>query len=72
MYAARLGGAVGTGEPSYASLCVQCRECVDTCPQHIDIPAVLESVVNELEGPGFDERVAMARQLFKESSVPAG
>lgn len=66
MYAARLGGAVGTGEPSYASLCVQCRECVDKCPQHIEIPDVLESVVKEFEGSGFTERVAMARQAFKQ------
>ena len=66
MYAARLGGAVGLGTPEFASLCVQCRECVDKCPQHIDIPAVLEAVVEELEGPGFEERVAMARQLFKQ------
>lgn len=67
MYAARLGGAVALGTPEFASLCVQCRECVDKCPQHIDIPTVLESVVEELEGPGFEERVAMARQLFKQT-----
>jgi len=66
MYAGRLGGAVGTGKPEFASLCVKCGECVDKCPQHIDIPAVLESVVAELEGPGFEERVAMARQIFKQ------
>jgi uncharacterized protein len=67
MYAARLGGAVALGTPEFASLCVQCRECVDKCPQHIDIPAVLESVVEELEGPGFEERVAMARQMFRQT-----
>ena len=66
MYAARLGGAVALGTPEFASLCVQCRECVDKCPQHIDIPMVLESVVEELEGPGFGERVAMAKQIFKQ------
>jgi predicted aldo/keto reductase-like oxidoreductase len=67
MYAARLGGAVALGEPEYASLCVQCGQCVEKCPQHIDIPAVLESVVEELEGPGFEERVAMAREMFKKT-----
>jgi len=65
MYAAWTGGATGTGEPRYASLCVQCRECVDKCPQHIDIPTVLEKVVEELEGEGFADRVAMAKGLFK-------
>jgi len=67
MYAARLGGAVGTGEPEFASLCVQCGQCVEKCPQHIDIPAVLESVVEDLEGSDLEERVAMARQVFKKT-----
>jgi len=66
MYAARLGGAVALGTPEFASLCVQCGECREKCPQHLDIPVLLESVVKELEGPGFDERVAMARQAFKQ------
>ena len=66
LYAARLGGAVGLGTPEYASLCVKCWECVDKCPQHIDIPAVLETVVAEFEGPDFEQRVAAARQLFKQ------
>ncbi len=67
MYAARLGGAVALGEPEFASLCVQCGQCVERCPQQIDIPAVLETVVEELEGPDFEQRVAMARQLFKQT-----
>jgi uncharacterized protein len=66
LYAARLGGAVALGKSEYASLCVQCGECADKCPQHLEIPALLESVVKELEGPGFEERVAMARQAFKQ------
>jgi predicted aldo/keto reductase-like oxidoreductase len=67
MYAARLGGAVALGDPEFASLCVQCGQCVEKCPQHIDIPVVLESVVEELEGPDFEQRVAMARQMFKQT-----
>jgi len=66
MYAARLGGAVALGTPEFASLCVQCGQCAEKCPQHIDIPAVLENVVKELEGPGFEERVKTARQMFKQ------
>lgn len=65
MYAARLGGAVALGKPEFASLCVQCGQCAEKCPQHIDIPVVLESVVEELEGPDLEERVAMAKQLFR-------
>jgi predicted aldo/keto reductase-like oxidoreductase len=67
MYAARLGGAVALGTPEFASLCVQCGQCAEKCPQHIDVPAVLGSVVKELEGPGFEERVAMARQAFRQT-----
>jgi len=67
MYAARLGGAVALGEPEFASLCMQCGQCVERCPQQIGIPAVLETVVDELEGPDFEQRVALARQLFKQT-----
>lgn len=67
MYAARLGGAVGLGEPEFASLCVQCGQCLEKCPQHIDIPTMLESVVEELEGPDFEQIVAMAREMFKQT-----
>ncbi len=67
IYAARLGGAVALGTPEFASLCVQCGECREKCPQHIDIPVMLESVVEELEGPGFEERAGMAKQMFKQT-----
>jgi predicted aldo/keto reductase-like oxidoreductase len=66
MYAARLGGAVALGEPEFASLCIQCGECLEKCPQHIDIPTVLGSVVEELEGPDLEQRAAMAREMFKQ------
>lgn len=65
MYAARLGGAAGIGEPAFASLCVQCGQCTEQCPQHIAIPEVLESVVQELEGSDLAQRVAAAKQMFK-------
>lgn len=67
LYATQLGGGVLYAEPQHASLCVQCGQCVEKCPQHIDIPTVLESVVEELEGPDFEERVAMARETFKKT-----
>ncbi len=67
MYAARLGGAVALGKPEFASLCVQCGQCAEMCPQHIDIPAVLESVVQELEGPDFEKRVETAKQMFRQT-----
>jgi hypothetical protein len=66
-YAVKLSGILSVGEPEFASLCVQCGECVEKCPQHIDIPAVLQSVVEELEGPDLEKRVAMAKQVFRKN-----
>lgn len=63
-YAAQLSGVLSTGEPAYASQCVQCGECLEKCPQHLEIPALLESVVEELEGPDLEDRVAMTKQIF--------
>jgi predicted aldo/keto reductase-like oxidoreductase len=65
LYAARLGAVLSVGEPEFASRCIKCGECLDKCPQHIEIPTVLESVVEELEGPDLDKLVAMAKQAFK-------
>ncbi len=68
MYAGRLGGALG-GEPAFASQCVQCGECMEKCPQHLDIPTLLESVVEDLEGPDLEQRVAMAKQILADKSI---
>jgi predicted aldo/keto reductase-like oxidoreductase len=63
LYVVRMGGAV-TGLPAYASLCSQCRDCVEKCPQDLDVPTLLEQVVREFEGDGFKEREGMVRNLF--------
>ena len=68
MYAASLGGALG-GAPGFASQCVQCEECLEKCPQHLEIPTLLEAVVAELEGPDLEQRVAMAKQLFAKKNT---
>jgi hypothetical protein len=63
MYVVRMGGLL-TGQPGYASQCSHCRDCVEKCPQELDIPNLLEQVVTEFEGAGLKEREAMARSLF--------
>ncbi|MGD0329805.1 MAG: aldo/keto reductase [Nitrososphaeria archaeon] len=60
-YAARLGGVLSVGEPEFASRCLKCGKCLEKCPQHIDVPTILESVVEELEGPDLEKRVAKAK-----------
>jgi len=64
-YAVKLSGILSVGEPAFASKCVQCGECLEKCPQHIDIPTILEGVVEEMEGPDLEQRVAMAKQVFQ-------
>ena len=64
-YAVRLSGVLSVGEPEFASQCTQCGQCVEKCPQHIEIPTVLEAVVQEFEGPDLEKRVARAVQIFK-------
>lgn len=65
LYAAMLSGVLSVGEPKFASQCVQCGKCLEKCPQHLEIPTILESVVEELEGPDLEKRVAIAKQAFK-------
>ncbi|PWR70254.1 aldo/keto reductase [Methanospirillum lacunae] len=66
-YAVRLSGLLTTGKPEFASQCIQCEKCLEQCPQHIDIPTMLKAVEEELGGPDMDQRIAMAREVFKKS-----
>ena len=38
-------------KPSFASQCINCGQCVEHCPQRIDIPNELKHVEKEFEGP---------------------
>jgi len=64
LYALRLGGILH-GSPGYVSLCSNCRDCVQKCPQALDVPSLLEQVVLQFEGDGLKEREAVARSLFE-------
>jgi predicted aldo/keto reductase-like oxidoreductase len=48
-YNAFAEGTVLQREKGFASQCVECGECLEKCPQQIDIPEVLKRVVTELE-----------------------
>jgi len=63
LYALRAGGVL-SGQPSYASLCSRCLDCLEKCPQGLEIPDLLEQVVAQFEGEGLKEREAMIRGLF--------
>ena len=63
MYAIRMSDIL-TGTTSYASQCVQCGECLDKCPQQIEIPDVLEMVAKELEDSDLENRIAMGKKML--------
>ena len=67
LYVVQLSGIITGGEPEFASQCIQCGQCLDKCPQHIDIPEVLAAVVEEMEGNDLEQRIAAVRELFTKS-----
>jgi predicted aldo/keto reductase-like oxidoreductase len=66
LYAVRMSGIVNDGNPAYASRCTECGQCLDTCPQHIPVPEFLAKIVEEMEGPEMEKRLAMAVPMFRE------
>jgi predicted aldo/keto reductase-like oxidoreductase len=64
MYAAEPGGIIRGDFQGYASQCVQCGQCVEKCPQHLDIPALLEAVVKEFEGKDLKGWRLVAKKAF--------
>lgn len=66
-YAIRLSGMI-SGQPGLASQCIQCGECLDKCPQGLQIPDLLGNVKDELEDVGLQERIAWGRQYLNMES----
>jgi predicted aldo/keto reductase-like oxidoreductase len=64
-YAAHMSGSFQEGEPGFASLCVACGECLEKCPQQVEIPDRLTEVAKEMEDDEMENRLAMARSAFK-------
>nr|WP_320013777.1 hypothetical protein [uncultured Desulfobacter sp.] len=46
-----------SGKQTQASLCVECGECLEHCPLHIEIPERLREVVYYCETEGIGEIV---------------
>ncbi len=67
-YAIRMSGDLTTAEPGFASQCIACGECLEKCPQGIQIPDLLANVAEELEGPELQERIAMGVAMLKADS----
>ena len=63
MYAIRMSGMI-SGTPGFASQCIQCGECLEKCPQEIEIPDLLEKVAEEMEDADLEKRVAMGKKML--------
>ena len=64
MYTVRLSGAFVENETGYASQCVECGECLEKCPQKIEIPDFLSAVADEMEDEHMEQRLAVAEKML--------
>jgi len=69
MYALFLMGGL-SGVRADAELCKECMQCVERCPQHINIPERLKEVANELGGPRAQEALESARANMAQAKCP--
>jgi predicted aldo/keto reductase-like oxidoreductase len=64
MYALRLSGLLSDQESGYASQCVACGECLEKCPQQIEIPDFLADVAEEMEDDEMDNRLTILKNML--------
>ncbi|MEE4264579.1 MAG: aldo/keto reductase [Desulfobacteraceae bacterium] len=64
MYLFQNGGMV-TEKVSMASMCVQCGQCLEKCPQNLPIPDLLKDVQEDLEGFMTKQLIWLGRRIMK-------
>ena len=56
--------AIYADKPRWTSTCIDCGQCENACPQHIEIRAEFKRVQKDLEGPGMKLLSRIARTLL--------
>ena len=69
IYARMLLGGL-SGKRADATLCRECKKCMERCPQHIEIPEQLKSVVKDLGGPKTEAFLAMQEKPQSQRAKP--
>lgn len=64
MYLFQNGGMV-TEKVTMASMCVQCGQCLEKCPQNLPIPDLLKDVQEDLEGFMTKQLIWLGRRIMK-------
>jgi heterodisulfide reductase subunit C len=64
MYLFQNGGLV-TDKPTMASMCVQCEQCLEKCPQHLPITDLLIDVKEDMEGFMTKPLIWLGRRVMK-------
>jgi len=70
MYGMMLMGGF-TGKSADASLCKECKQCMERCPQHIAIPEQLKSVSKDLGGAKTEAMLAMMKSRPRQTDKTA-
>ena len=58
-------GGIVTEKPSLASMCVQCEQCLEKCPQHLSIPELLNEVQEDMEGFMMKPMIWLMKRAMK-------
>ena len=64
MYLLQNGG-MSPKKSSLASMCLDCGQCLEKCPQHLSIPDLLAEVARDMEGVWTKPAVWLGRRLMR-------
>ena len=64
-YALRMSGEISGQKPGFASQCVECGECMEKCPQQLEIIDYLAAACEEMESGDLQVRVKMVTERIK-------